>query len=375
MAWWIACATPARIPAAAPIAQSSRVWLTISMIVGTPRPSSPTSRAQAPRNSTSLEALERLPSLSLSRWMWKRLRSPSGVKRGSRKQESPPSACARTRNASHIGAEQNHLWPVISYSAPGPPPFERRRRSSCWRARRSRPASRSSPSRTARPSCRAPGRAARRRSAARGSAAPTPRPARAACAAPGSPSRSSRSGSRRRPRPARASMNIAARATWAPGSRLAPGQRVQAVRDPERHQLVPRRVELDLVDPVAEAVVGAQPRRVLVRLRPQPDRVRAPADRAELAGSLRGPVAALAPQRLDQHPVGLEDVVALAAAAAWLETSWVALSGRCDVATPRLSPDRGMRRRLLAACADSIARPQWRRSRSRTRSSSSTATR
>ena len=93
------------------------------MIVGTPRPSSPTIRAQAPRNSTSLEALERLPSLSLSRWMWIALRSPSGVKRGMKKQESPPSAWARTRNASHIGAEKNHLWPVIAYSAPGPPPF------------------------------------------------------------------------------------------------------------------------------------------------------------------------------------------------------------------------------------------------------------
>ena len=33
---------PTRIPAAEPITQSSRVWLTISMIVGTPRPGSPT---------------------------------------------------------------------------------------------------------------------------------------------------------------------------------------------------------------------------------------------------------------------------------------------------------------------------------------------
>ncbi len=29
---------------------------------------------------------------------------------------SPPSACASTRKASHIGADMNHLWPVISYS-------------------------------------------------------------------------------------------------------------------------------------------------------------------------------------------------------------------------------------------------------------------
>ena len=122
-AWWIACATPARIAGGAPITQSRRVWLTISMIVGTPRPSSPTCAAQAPSNSISLEALERLPSLSLSRWMWKRLRSPSGVQRGTGSRRCPPSVWARTRKASHIGAEQNHLWPVSSYSAPGPPPF------------------------------------------------------------------------------------------------------------------------------------------------------------------------------------------------------------------------------------------------------------
>ena len=124
--WLIAAAVPNRIPAADPTAQSRRVWLTISMIVRTPRPSSPTRRAQAPANSTSEEAFERFPSLSFSRWMWIRLRSPSGRKRGIRKHETPPSACARTRNASHIGADMNHLWPVSSYSAPGPPPFSGR---------------------------------------------------------------------------------------------------------------------------------------------------------------------------------------------------------------------------------------------------------
>ena len=114
------------MPVAEPSTQSSRVWLTISMIVGTPAPSSPTSQAEAASNSTSLEAFERLPSLSFSRWMRKRLRSPSGVQRGKRKQERPPSAWASTRKASHIGADMNHLWPVSSYSAPGPPPFTAR---------------------------------------------------------------------------------------------------------------------------------------------------------------------------------------------------------------------------------------------------------
>ena len=51
------------------------------------------------------------------------LREPSGRIRGIAKQEIPSGAWARTKKRSLIGAEQNHLCPVISYSAPGPPPF------------------------------------------------------------------------------------------------------------------------------------------------------------------------------------------------------------------------------------------------------------
>ena len=47
---------------------------------------------------------------------------PSGRKRGMRKQVRPSGACASTRNASDIGADRNHLWPVMRYSPPGPPP-------------------------------------------------------------------------------------------------------------------------------------------------------------------------------------------------------------------------------------------------------------
>ena len=107
--WCVACATACRISEAEPMTQSSRVWLTISMIVLTPFPSSPTIHAMASSSSISLDALERLPSLSLSRWMWKALRLPSGSTLGSKKHDRPAGACARTRNASHIGAEQNHL--------------------------------------------------------------------------------------------------------------------------------------------------------------------------------------------------------------------------------------------------------------------------
>jgi len=87
-----------------------------------PRPSSPTRRAQVPRYSTSLEAFERLPSLSLSRWRWKGLRLPSGRQRGTQKQVMrSPSVFARVRKPSLMGAEQNHLCPVSSKVAPPPP--------------------------------------------------------------------------------------------------------------------------------------------------------------------------------------------------------------------------------------------------------------
>ena len=115
-AWWVAWATAWRSSAADPTTQSSRVWLTISRMAARPRPGSPTSQPVAPSSSTSAEALARLPSLSLSRCRWKPLRPPSGSTRGTRKQLSPAGAWARTRKASLIGAEQNHLCPVSRHS-------------------------------------------------------------------------------------------------------------------------------------------------------------------------------------------------------------------------------------------------------------------
>lgn len=112
VAWWSARTVPYRMAEAAPRVQSRRVMLTISMMVGTPRPSSPTSQPVAPSYSISADALDLLPSLSLSRWIRSRLRVPSGSTRGSRKQLRPPGACARVRKTSDIGAEVNHLWPV-----------------------------------------------------------------------------------------------------------------------------------------------------------------------------------------------------------------------------------------------------------------------
>ena len=120
-AWWTACASGRRMRAAEPMTQSSRVWATISMIVGTPRPSSPMSWAHVSRYSISLEAFDRLPSLSLSRWMAIGFCVPSGLNRGTRKHDRPRSVCASVRKASFMMAEQNHLCPVSRYSPPEPP--------------------------------------------------------------------------------------------------------------------------------------------------------------------------------------------------------------------------------------------------------------
>ena len=99
----------------------------MSMMVRMPRPSSPTMTAQASSSSISTEALERLPSLSFRCWIEMALRSPSGVQRGSRKQEMPASVRARVRKASDIGAEQKYLCPVSRQDPSAPPPAGRAR--------------------------------------------------------------------------------------------------------------------------------------------------------------------------------------------------------------------------------------------------------
>jgi len=119
--WCDAWITAWRMNDAGAVTVSLRVWCTMSRIVRTPRPSSPTIRAHVSWYSISDDALEWLPSLSFRRWTKRRLRVPSGRQRGTRKHESPRAVLARVRNASDIGAEQNHLWPVSRYSLPGPP--------------------------------------------------------------------------------------------------------------------------------------------------------------------------------------------------------------------------------------------------------------
>mmetsp|Transcript_12059 Transcript_12059/g.26846 ORF Transcript_12059/g.26846 Transcript_12059/m.26846 type:complete len:209 (-) Transcript_12059:68-694(-) len=123
------CSALLAVPAE-PSAQSSLVLCTISMIVRTPAPCLPSICAHAPLYSTSDDALALSPSLSFSRITWKPvLRVPSGFHRGTRKQESASlpdtgsAVCARVRNASHMGADVNHLCPVREYAGPPPQPL------------------------------------------------------------------------------------------------------------------------------------------------------------------------------------------------------------------------------------------------------------
>ena len=90
--------------------------------------------------------------------------------------------------------------------------------------------------------------------------------------------------------------------------RLGPGQRVDLLGDRAPEQLVPGGMELDLVDPMAEAVMGAEDRRIAVRLLAEADG-RGPAEPlAEPPEPRLAPGPALALQRFEERGVLLEEV-------------------------------------------------------------------
>ena len=83
------------------------------------------------------------------------------------------------------------------------------------------------------------------------------------------------------------------------GVAAGPRERVKLVFDSHRHQAVPRRVVLDLVDAVAVTVVAVEHRLVLVR-EASPLLLRVGADElAERRGALERPAGALALGGLD----------------------------------------------------------------------------
>ena len=97
--------------------------------------------------------------------------------------------------------------------------------------------------------------------------------------------------------------NLAARATCAPGRSSRHGAPCSPCVDRGRHQLVVVREVVDLVDPVAVPVVGAQDGRVLVGEPALLLRLLAAGQRAELAHLVLGPAGALAVQALEQGRV------------------------------------------------------------------------
>ena len=204
----------------------------------------------APSSAISAEAFERLPSLSFSR----SIRKP-GCGRSSRKQERPAGACASTRKASLIGAEQNHLWPSSTQASPS------------GRARR-----------LVRAHVRAALTLGHRHPAER-VAARQPRDPLLGELGLGAQRR--HGGERHRERAADAGFDLAEQHEQRrPRDVRArplvhPRQRLQARPEPEAQQRVPGRMELDLVDPLAVAVVRPQDRRVLVRQPPPLQRLAA----------------------------------------------------------------------------------------------------
>ena len=278
------------------------------MIVRTPRPSSPSRWASVPSSSSSLEALDRLPSLSLSRTTSIRLRVPSASTRGTTKQVIPPSAWASTRKTSFIGAEVNHLWPCRVYQ-----PSSAVGSARVWLARTSEPPCfsvipipASAPTFSGpRPHARVvgPGREQRRPLLRDRVVGPQRR----------------HGGVRHRDRAAVPRLGLRPReeAGRAPqvGVRVAallllPRRRLQAVADRALHQPVPRRVELDLVDAVAEAVVRRQLGVVAVGEHAVLAGLLGAglgAERGELLDEVGRPVAG---DRLGEGDVGRDDVVA-----------------------------------------------------------------
>ena len=300
------------------------------------------------------------------------MRSPSGVQRGKRKQEMPPSAWARTRKASHIGADMNHLWPVSSYSAPGPPPFSGAGDGGVG-ADVGAALLLGHPHPGQGAGLLGRGRVAR--VVVGGEEARLPLLGQLGLVAQ---RRDHRVGHRDRAADAGLGlakhMKAAPRATWAPGCGSRPGQRVQLVRDRRRRAARARRGGTRPRRPGCRSGRGcaasagsrwpAGPSSIAPRRARRARRPRRSAPRPSRRPRGRPPRPAPGrPRRRCSRP----------AAAAWLATSWVragrALDGRHR---PRLCRHRGRRRRR----SGQIASPRrWRRSKSRTRSSSSTATR
>src|SRR5712692_6606965 len=87
---------------------------------------------------------------------------------------------------------------------------------------------------------------------------------------------------------------------------LPPRQGVQAVADRDLHESVPRGVKLDLVDPVAEPVVGAKLRRVRIGLEAPVDRLLRAGEAPQVVHYVVRPASAFPLERFAQRGVRFE---------------------------------------------------------------------
>ena len=107
-----------------------------------------------------------------------------------------------------------------------------------------------------------------------------------------------------------ASIASAARATCAPGRGHAHGRAVDSIFHRQPHQMVPCRMEFDLVAPPPVAVVRLQHRRTLIRLHAPLDRLRGTGLAPVLFELRAGPAGAFARHRLAQRAIRGEQIVA-----------------------------------------------------------------
>ena len=269
--------------------QSRRVWLTMRMIVCTPRPSSPTSWAWTPCSSTSLEGSERVPSLSFRRWM----RKPGS--RGLEQEAGQPGGRLGEREehvAGRIGAE-----PLVA--ADGVAPVAVGLGAGGVGAH------------VGAALLLGHGHARQSAVGVRGPGEPRFPLRRQVGALPQGGNR--RVGHRHRAHHARVHLapdgHQRAPDDMRSGLRVPPGQAVDLALDRLSQGPVPGGVELDLVDAVSVAVVGAQQRLVALGPLGVLQGLGAAGELARVAQAVQAPAAALPLERLAQRKVGLEDVV------------------------------------------------------------------
>ncbi len=309
---WAACqvalATPQRIPAAVPMTQSSRVWPTISMIVGTPA----AGLADELRpGAVQLDLARRVGAVAELVLQALQVHGVAGAVGQDARQREARQALGRLRQDEEEVAHRRRAEPLVAGQdvlAARPAAVDRLghgrvgahvraalllgHRHATQRARLAAPQL---------------GVVARRR-----------QPRLPLGGDLGLRAQRGHSGERHRDRAGEAALGLRGgevqrRARSVGGGLLRcrrPRQRVQLVAHPEPHEVMPRAVKLHLVDAVPIAVEGLQARRVLVGLEAPADRVAAPR-RADLVRAAERPTGALALERLDERKVVGEQVAAL----------------------------------------------------------------